>query len=146
MPDRHGPYRNYRFILYLGGGIKAKFSQATIPETTSEPIEFRWSTDPPTMRKLAGMVTFGNLTLQTGVTEDSLELFYWRQMVERGAVDEARRKRISVTLMDEGGEPAARWHFENAWPTKYDAPDLDASANEVAIETLEIAHEGMWRE
>jgi phage tail-like protein len=97
------------------------------------------------MRKLAGLVSYGNLTLQKGVTEGSLEeLFTWRGQVEAGRLQEARRS-VTVTLLDEESNPAARWEFVNAWPTQYDAPDLDASANEVAIESLEIVHEGMTR-
>jgi phage tail-like protein len=47
--------------------------------------------------------------------------------------------------MDEEGNPKARWNFENAWPSKYDAPDLNAKGTDIAIETLEIVHEGMIR-
>lgn len=144
MPDRHGPYRNNRFLLELDGTIQASFSQATIPETTSEPIEYREGTDAPTMRKLAGLVSYGNLTLQWGTTPDSTALFEWRHMVEQGQLDQARRD-VAVVILDEEGNPGARWEFRNAWPTQYDAPDLDASANEVAIESMEIAHEGMER-
>lgn len=144
MPDRHGPFRSYRFRLEVGD-TEIMFSQATIPETTSEPIEYREGKDGPTMKKLAGLVSYGNLTLQKGVTADSLnELFAWRKQVEKGQLDEARRT-IAVVLLDEEGNDAARWEFTEAWPTQYDAPDLDASANEVAIESVEIVHEGMTR-
>ncbi|SEP26471.1 conserved hypothetical phage tail region protein [Halogranum amylolyticum] len=144
MPDRHGPYRSYRFRLEVNG-TDITFSQATIPETTSEPIEYREGNEGPTMRKLAGLVSYGNLTLQKGVTDGSLdELFTWRKQVEDGNLTDARRT-IAVVLLDEEGNDATRWEFTNAWPTQYDAPDLDASANEVAVESLEIVHEGMTR-
>lgn len=144
MPDRHGPYRNSRFLLEIDGIVRAGFSQATIPETTNEPIEYREGNELPTMRKLGGLTSYGNLTLQWGTTPDSTELFEWRRLVEQGNVDEARRN-VAVLLLDEEGEPGARWEFRNAWPQQYDAPDLDASGNEVAIESMEIAHEGMER-
>lgn len=144
MPDRHGPYRNNRFLLELNGTIQAGFNQATIPETTTEPIEYREGTDGPTMRKLAGLTSYGNLSLQWGTTPDSTPLFDWRHQVEQGQLDDARRD-IAVVLLDEEGNNAARWEFTNAWPSQYDAPDLDASADEVAIESMEIAHEGMVR-
>ncbi len=144
MPDRHGPYRNHRFLLEIDGINQASFSQATIPETTTEPIEYREGTDVPTMRKLAGLVSYGNLTLQRGATPDSTALFEWRKLVHQGKLDEARRT-VAVVLLDEEGEAGARWEFSGAWPSQYDAPDLDATGNEVAIESLEIAHEGMER-
>ena len=144
MPDRHGPYRNARFLLEIDGIVQAGFSQATIPEASTEPIEYREGNEGPTMRKLAGANSYGNLTLQWGTTPDSIELFEWRRLVEQGQVDEARRS-IAVILLDEQGEPGARWEFRDAWPQQYDAPDLDASGNEVAIESMEIVHEGMER-
>ncbi|SFR65104.1 phage tail protein [Halogeometricum limi] len=144
MADLHGPYRNARFLLQIDGIDKAGFSQATIAETSTEPVEYREGNEKPTMRKLPNLTTYGNLSLQWGTTADSLELFEWRQLVELGQMDQARRD-IAVVLLDVGGEPSARWNFTLAWPTQYDAPDLDASGNEVAIESMEIAHEGMER-
>ncbi len=144
MPDRHGPYRNTRFLLEIEGIGVAGFSQATIPESSTEATEYREGNDPPTVRKLWSLNTYGELTLQRGTAEDSTELFEWRRMVEQGDVDSARRS-IAVILLDEEGEPGARWEFRNAWPRQYDAPELDATGNEVAIESLEIAHEGMER-
>ena len=55
------------------------------------------------------------------------------------------RRNLSVVLIDEEGNDAARWDFMNAWPSKYKAPDLNAKGNEVAIETLEIVFESMQR-
>lgn len=144
MTDRHGPYRNNRFHLELNGEIMGSFNQATIPENSTEPIEYRTGGDPPHMRKLWGLNTYGNLTLQQGVLENGTALFEWRKQVENGLLDEARQT-VAVIVLDEQGQNGPRWEFINAWPVKYDAPDLDATANEVAIETLEIAHETMER-
>ena len=65
-------------------------------------------------------------------------------MVKDGKADSARTP-IAVVLQDEEGAPGARWEFRKAWPSNYDAPDLDASGNEVAIESVEIVHEGIQR-
>lgn len=144
MSARNDPHRNARFLLEIDGVSIAGFSQATIPESTTEPVEYRTGSEPPTMRKLSGLTSYGNLTLQIGVTDNSIELFEWRRLVEQGDMASARRT-IAVILLDEEGNPAARWRFREAWPTNYDAPDLDSSGNEVAIESLEIVHEGMER-
>jgi phage tail-like protein len=146
MPDmRKDPYRNFRFKLEIEGIIQAGFSEATIPDTTSDVVEYREGNEITTVRKLPGLTKYGNITLKWGVT-DSLEIYEnWRKLVEQGKMDKARKKNVSIILMDEEGKPAARWNFVNAWPSKYDAPDLTAKGNDVAVETLEIVHEGMTR-
>lgn len=145
MPDRHGPYRNSRYLLEIDGIVQAGFSECTIAESSTEAIEYREGNDPvPTVRKLSGLASYGNLTLNWGVTEGSLELYDWWKLVEQGNTDEARRT-IAIIVLDEQGEPGPRWEFTNAWPRQYDAPDLSATGNEVAIESLEIVHEGMER-
>lgn len=144
MPDRYGPYRNVRYLLEIDGISIAGFSTATIPENSTEPIEYRDGNDRPTVKKLWSLNSFGNLTLEKGVTDDSIALFEWRKLVEQGKLKEARRN-IAVTVLDEEGEPGPRWEFEKAWIINYDAPDLDATGSEVAIESIEIAHEGMER-
>ncbi len=143
MADRNDPYRNSRFLLEIDGITQAGFSEATIPDTSQEPIEYREGNEIPTVRKIPGLIKYGNLTLKWGIT-DSLELYEWRKLVEQGKMKDARRN-IAVILMDEEASPKSRWEFGQAWPTKYDAPDLNAKGNDIAIETLEIAHEGMVR-
>jgi len=140
---RNDPYKGFRFLVEMDGIVQAGFSEVTIPDSAQDPVEYREGADLPTVRKLAGLIKYGNVVLKWGST-DSLELFEWRKMVEDGKMDEAR-KNMAVIVLNELGEPSARWEFREAWATKYDAPDLKATGNEVAIETLEIAHEGMRR-
>lgn len=143
MVDRKDPYRNSRFLLEIDGIVQAGFSDVTIPDISTDPIEYREGNEDTTVRKLPGLTKYGNLTLKWGIT-DSMELFEWRKLVIQGKIGEAR-KNIAVILQDEIGNEAARWNFREAWPIKYDAPDLSAKGNDVAIETIEIAHEGMDR-
>jgi phage tail-like protein len=143
MPERRDPYRNSRFLLEIDGIIQAGFSEVTIPDITTDSIEYREGNEDTTVRKLPGLTKYGNLTLKWGIT-DSTELFEWRKQVIQGKTAEAR-KNIAVLLLDEGGNPAARWEFREAWPVKYNAPDLSAMGKDVAIEAMEIAHEGMDR-
>ncbi len=145
MPgSRRDPYRNTRFLVEIDGIVQAGFSEATIPDVTSDVVEYREGNEPNTVRKLPALNKYGNITLKWGVT-DSMELYEkWRKPVEVGNMS-AARKNVAIILMNEEGSPAARWEFQNAWPSKYDAPDLTAKGNDVAIETLEIVHEGMKR-
>ena len=144
MPDRHGPYRNTRYLLEIDGIAKAGFSEATIPEANTETVEYREGNEEPTVRKLSTLRAYGNLTLNWGITTDALELHDWWMLVAQGNTDEARRP-IAVVLLDEEGAAGPRWEFRDAWPRQYDAPDLNATGNEVAIESMEIVHEGMER-
>ena len=141
--ERKDPYRNSRFLVEVDGIVKAGFSNATIPDDSHDPIEYRKGNETPNVRKIPGLIKYGNLTLKWGIT-DSLELYEWRKLVEQGKMGDARRN-IAIVLLDEEANPKSRWEFVYAWPTKYDSPDLNAKGNEIAIETMEIAHEGMLR-
>jgi phage tail-like protein len=141
--QRKDPFRNFSFLVEVEGIVQAGFSEAAIPDSTQDPIEYREGNEPPTARKLPGLVKYGNVTLKWGIT-DSLDLYNWRHLVEQGKMADARRN-VAIILMDEEGNAAARWEFNDAWPSKYDAPDLNAEGTDVSVETLEIAHEGMNR-
>lgn len=144
MPgERKDPYKNHRFLVEIDGITQAGFREVTIPDTAQDPIEYREGNEPTTVRKLPGLIKYGNVSLKWGIT-DSLDLYNWRKEVEDGKIKDAR-KNIAVSLQGDEGEEVSRWEFSQCWPTKYDAPDGNATANEIAIETLEIAHEGMKR-
>lgn len=140
---RNDPLKAYRYLVEIDGVTQAGFSEVTIPDSAQDPIEYREGTDLPTVRKIPGLIKYGNVVLKWGST-NSMELFNWRKQVEDGNMEEAR-KNMAIIVLNEMGEATARWEFREAWATKYDAPDLKASGNEIAIETLEIAHEGMKR-
>ena len=139
-------YRNSRFKIEIDGIIQAGFSEATNLESTTEVIEYREGTDPTTMRKTAGLTKYGNFTLKWGIA-DSMELYNWYKDIVDGKINTSR-KTIHIRLLKEQGldDFAASWTFINAWPTKYDPGDFNAKNNEIFIEVLEIAHEGMIRE
>ena len=140
---RNDPYKGFRFLVEIDGIVQGGFSEVTIPDSAQDPIEYREGTDLPTVRKIPGLVKYGNVVLKWGTT-DSLELYEWRKLVEDGKMD-AARKNMAIIILNEMSEPSGRWEFREAWATKYDAPDLKSTGNEIAISTLEIAHEGMRR-
>jgi phage tail-like protein len=144
MADRIDPFRNFRFKVEIDGIIQAGFNEVTIPDSTTDPVEYREGTDQSHMRKLSGLTKGGNITLKWGTTPN-LEFFNWRQKVVEGKILEARKKNMAIILMDDLGQPAARWEFDQVWPTKYKPADLSAKSNDVAIESLELVHEGMKR-
>lgn len=140
---RVDPYRNFKFRVEIDGIQTAAFSEATIPDSSTDPVEYREGTDAPTQKKLSGLVKYGNITLKKGLT-DSMDLYEWRKLVEQKGAGGAR-KNISLVLIDEEGNDKARWNVAEAWPTKYDPSDFNAKSNEVVIESLEIVHEGVLR-
>jgi len=144
MADRVDPYRASRFLLEIDGITRAGFSECTIPDSAQDPIEYREGNEVFTVRKIPGLIKYANLTLKWGITDDSMELYNWRKQVEECKMKDARRN-VAVVLLDDEGSAKARWEFLMAWPTKYDAPDLNATGSDIGIETLEIAHEGMTR-
>ncbi len=138
---RQDPYRQFRFRI--DGLDQAGFSECSFADTTTDPVEYREGDEAPVFRKLSGLTKYGNITLKWGIT-DSMDIYNWRQQViDTGA--EGARKNVSIVLVDEAGGDKAQWDIVRAWPTKYDPPDFSAKGNEVAIETLEIVHEGFKR-
>ena len=140
---RIDPYRNFRFRVEIDGIEVASFSEATIGDSTTDPVEYREGTDSTTMKKLSGLTKYGNISLKRGLT-DSMELVTWRKLVEQKGAGVAR-KNLSLVLIDEEGSDKSRWDVVEAWPTKYDPSDFNAKGNEVIIETLELVHEGITR-
>jgi len=145
MADRKDPFRNSRFIVEIDGVSQAGFREATIPDVSSEPIEYREGNEAPTVRKIPGLIKYGNITLKWGIT-DSMDMYNWYKEAILDNKFNGARKNISILLLDEEGNEANRWNFVNCWPTKYNAPDTNATASEIAIEEMEIVNEGMLRD
>ena len=144
MAARVDPQRATHFSVEIDGVNQASFNECTIPDTSSDPIEYRNGDDSSTVRKIPGLIKYSNIVLKWGIT-DSMDIYNWYKEAILDGKYNSSRKNVSVILMNEINEEVDRWDFVNCWPTKYDAPDLKAAGSEIAIETLEIAHEGMAR-
>lgn len=140
---RVDPYRQFRFRVDIDGVGQAGFNECTFADTTTDPVEYREGNEDPVFRKLSGLTKYGNITLKWGITDSDI-LYKWRQQVIDTGAQKAR-KSIMITLIDEEGIDKSQWSIRDAWPSKYDPPDFSAKGNEVAIETLEIVHEGFKR-
>lgn len=137
--DRRDPYAGFNFLVEIDGITRAAFSECSGLSTDTDPIEYRNGSEDITVRKIPGLKKFANISLKRGMTKD-LELWDWRKTVLDGTT---KRKSGSIVLLNEAREPAMRWNFREGWPTKWEGPSLNATGNAVAIETLEIAHEGL---
>ncbi len=136
------PNPKFRYKVEIDGIEAGGFTEVTGNDITIEAIEYReGDMTAETPMKVPGLKKYGNLTLKQGLA-DSKVLYDWLASGLQGAVE---RKTVTITLNNDSQAAAASWQVINAWPTKYTAPDLNATASEIAIETLEIAHEGLTR-
>jgi phage tail-like protein len=141
MPRRAtDPFASFNFLVEIDGIVKAGFSEVTGLNSETNVIDYREGNDSLSVRKLPGTLKFGNVTLKRGVTDDK-DLFNWRDTVASG--DIKRVPTMSVILRNEKGDEAVRWNLFEVWVSKYTAPDLKASGNEIAIESVELVHERM---
>ncbi|HEX5717924.1 MAG TPA: phage tail protein [Thermoanaerobaculia bacterium] len=137
--DRKDPFRSFNFAVEIDGLARAGFRECSGLDASQDAIEYREGTEGLTARKLPGLNKYSNITLKWGMTDDT-ELWDWRKKAMTGKVE---RKNGSIVLLDDTGAEKMRWNFREAWPTKWTGPSFNATGNEVAIETLEIAHEGL---
>ncbi|MEO5575174.1 MAG: phage tail protein [Gaiellaceae bacterium] len=141
--QRDNPYGNYNFVVDLGNGDEAGFSEAELPAGLIEVIDYREGSDRVSAaRKLPGRAKYPNVVLKRGVA-GRMELFDWWKAIRDGVPE---RRNVRITLLDEHRAPVQRWQLRNAWPAKIDYSTLQGLGNEVAIETLELAHEGFETE
>lgn len=138
MSTRIEPCLNQNFRVEIGGIATSSFTEVTGLEAAIEVVEYREGTDPQnTVRKLPGLRKYSNVTLKRGVCTDT-SLWDWIYNNLTGVLD---RRDVAIILSDENDKEVLRWMLSNAWPCKYTAPTLNAESGDIAIETLELAHE-----
>lgn len=135
------PYNNFNFLVEIDGITRAAFHECSGFDSMIDVIEHREGGENTTLRKLPGMTKYSNIVLKRGITDDK-QLYDWHIKAVKGQVD---RKNGSILLLDRAGQEVARWNFIRAWPSKWTGPSLTAEGNDLAIETLELAHEGVER-
>ena len=138
--ERIDPFRAFNFRVEFDGLTVGSFSEVSGLTSEGDAIDYREGTDfPLTARKLTGLRKYTNIVLKRGYTTND-ELWSWHRNIVNGVAD---RRNGTVILMDEERKDVLRWDVENAWINKIEAPTFNASGNEVAIESVEIVHEGL---
>jgi phage tail-like protein len=140
-PPSDDPYKAFNFLVEIDGITSARFCEVTGLQSETDVIEYREGGGSTTVRKLPGLTKYANLILRGGITQDA-ELWHWRKAVEQGNLD---RRNGSIVLLADDGTEVLRWNFTSGWISKWEGPALNATGSEVAIETIEIAHEGLER-
>ena len=137
--QRIDPYGNYNFLVEIDGITRAGFQEASGLDSSIDVIEHREGGSTTTKIKLPGLTKYANIVLKRGITDDT-QLLDWHQQCVAGNVV---RKNGSIVLQDRAGNEVMRWNFLNAWPSKWSGSTLTAAGNDVAVETLELAHESL---
>jgi phage tail-like protein len=137
--DRVDPYIAFNFRVDIEGMTVAGFSECSGLTSETDHIEYRTGVWDTTVTKIPGLRKHPNIVLKRGFTT-ATELWDWRKKVIEG---KTQRLSGTITLLDEARQPALKWKFSQGWPCKWEGPTLNAKNNEVAIETLEICHEGL---
>ena len=133
------PLPKFYFSVKFGDGIEAKFQEVSGLDTEAGPIEFRHGNSFSPI-KMPGLQKTTNVTLRRGIVAVDAGFWNWFNEIKMNTI---KRRTVVINLLDETGKPTMVWTLNNAWVTKYTGPDLNAEGNEVAIETLELAHEGI---
>lgn len=135
------PLPAFSFQVSIGDKSKLPFQEVSGLDTETQVIEYRHSNSPQfSTVKMPGIRKFSNVTLKKGVFAKDNDFWTWYSAIKMNTI---KRVTVVIQLLDEGGNATMTWTLTNAWPTKISAPSLKADGNEVAIETIEIAHEGI---
>jgi phage tail-like protein len=142
---RTDPLVGFHYAVEIQGMVSGYFTECSGLGSEHEVIEHKVvdQNGREIIMKIPGRLKWENITLKRGIT-DNMDIWDWRKKVEDGDVDAARANG-SIVMFDQHLNEMARWNFENAWPVKVSGPQVKSDTNEISIEELTIAHEGLWR-
>jgi phage tail-like protein len=134
------PLPKFHFSVTIDGK-EYPFQEVSGLETETQVIEYRHGNSKQfSTIKMPGIAKYGNVTLKKGVFVKDDNFWKWYSAIKMNTI---KRMTIVIKLLDESGKPTMTWTLQNAWPTKIQSTDLKSDGNEVAVETLEFAHEGL---
>lgn len=134
------PVSKFHFSVEWGG-TTIGFTEVSGLDVETEVIEYRQGASPEYSKiKMPGMQKFSNITLKRGTFRSDNEYYEWWNSIQ---LNQVLRRDITISLLDETHSPVVVWKVRNSWPTKITSTDLKADGNEVAIESIELAHEGL---
>lgn len=141
---RDDPYANFNFLVEIqgisgGAGLHAAFSEVSGLGVEIVPIEYRTGSEQNRVRKIPGLVKYSNVILKRGLTGD-IALWDWLKDTTEG---KSTRADMAIQLLDQQRDTVMSWHLSRAWPCRWTGPTLHASGNEIAVESLELCHEGI---
>lgn len=134
------PMPKFRFEVDLGTELKGvAFQEVSGMDVENQIIEYRKSNSKLfSTEKMPGITKYGNVTMKRGVFVNDNTFWDWHAQITMNTI---KRRTVLIKLLDENGEVTMQWQLDNAWPTKITSTDLKSDGNEVAVDTIEIAHE-----
>lgn len=133
------PLPKFHFLVKWDN-TELHFQEVSGLDAETEPLEYRAGNNPVFSKvKMPGMIKSGNITMKKGVLAKDNAIFDWFAEIKMNTI---KRKTLTISLLDEAQEPTMVWTVKNAFPVKVSGTDLKAEGNEVAVESIEIAHEG----
>lgn len=138
--DKVWPLPRFYFQVKMGDQEGA-FQEVSGLDIEAQVFEYRHGNSPEfSTIKMPGIKKFSNITLKKGVFKGDNSFWDWFNMIKMNTIE---RGTVTISLLDEAGSPALTWTLKNAWPTKITGTNMKSDGNEVAIETIEVAYEGM---
>ncbi len=138
--DKVWPLPKFYFQVQIAGQEVA-FQEVSGLDIEAQVIEYRHGNSKEfSTIKMPGIKKSGNVTLKRGVFKGDNTFWDWFNAIKMNTIE---RKEVVISLLDQEGSPTMVWTLKNAWPTKITGTDLKSDGNEVAVETLEVAHEGI---
>ena len=140
--DAVWPLPKFYFKVTLGSQDNTtSFQEVSGLDTETQPIEYRHGDNKLfSTIKMPGISKSGNVTLKKGIFVNDNNFWKWYDAIEMNLI---KRETVVIELLDEKGGTTMSWTLANAWPTKITGTDMKSDANEVAVETIELAHEGL---
>lgn len=134
------PMPAYHFVVDWGG-TRISFTEVSGLNMAHEVVEYREGGSPvDSSMKIPGLTKFENIVLKRGIVKGDNDFFNWMKTKQNSQIE---RRNLVIKLLDETHAPVMIWKVRNAFPVKYSGPHLQAHSSEVAMETIEIAHEGI---
>ena len=139
--DKNWPLPKFYFLVDWGSTKNIPFQEISGLNIEGDELEYRHGNSKVfSVIKMPGIIKNSNVTMKKGVFANDNSFWDWYNKIKMNTIE---RQNVVIKLLDEGGNPTMTWTLLNAWPTKISSTDLKSNANEVAVESIEIMHEGL---
>lgn len=139
--DKNWPLPKFYFLVDWGSATNIPFQEVSGLDIEAQPITYRHGNSPIFSEiSMPGIIKNSNVTMKKAVFAKDNSFWDWYVKIKMNTIE---RQNVVIKLLDEGGNPTMTWTLSNAWPTKITSTDLKSDGSEVAIESIEIAHEGL---
>ncbi|HEY5592831.1 MAG TPA: phage tail protein [Paludibacter sp.] len=139
--DKNWPLPKFYFMVDWGSTTNIPFQEISGLDIEAQSIEYRHGNSPVFSEiNMPGIVKNSNVKMKKGLFANDNNFWNWYNKIKMNTIE---RQDVVIKLLDEAGNPTMTWTLLNAWPTKISSTDLKSDGNEVAVESIEIMHEGL---